>query len=297
MVQEGHRIDVVGLTKRFGEVLALDDLTFSVRPGVVTGFLGPNGAGKTTTLRCLLGLVSPTAGTATIDGRAYRDIHQPLRTVGAALEAASFHPGRSARDHLRVMALAGGLPASRVGEVLALVGMTEFADRRVGGYSLGMRQRLALAQALLGDPPVLVLDEPANGLDPAGIAWLRQFLRALAGEGRTVVISSHVLSEVQQTVDDVVVIARGRLVRQGSLADLEGGPAAVLVRTPTPARLRDALASYAVTEVDGRLRVEGGTTDEVGHLAHAAGVELHELTAEASDLEKVFLRMTSEVTA
>jgi ABC-2 type transport system ATP-binding protein len=297
MVREGHRIDVVGLTKRFGTVLALDDLSFSVRPGVVTGFLGPNGAGKTTTLRCLLGLVSPTAGTVTIDGRAYRDIHDPLRTVGAALEAASFHPGRSARAHLEVMALAGGLPASRVGEVLTLVGMTEFADRRVGGYSLGMRQRLALAQALLGDPPVLVLDEPANGLDPAGIAWLRHFLRALAGEGRTVVISSHVLSEVQQTVDDVVVIARGRLVRQGALADLEGGPAAVLVRTPTPTLLRDALASYAVTEVDGRLRVEGGTTDEVGHLAHAAGVELHELTAEASDLEKVFLRMTSEVPA
>jgi ABC-2 type transport system ATP-binding protein len=297
MVREGHRIDVVGLTKRFGTVLALDDLSFSVRPGVVTGFLGPNGAGKTTTLRCLLGLVSPTAGTVTIDGQAYRDIHDPLRTVGAALEAASFHPGRSARAHLEVMALAGGLPASRVGEVLTLVGMTEFADRRVGGYSLGMRQRLALAQALLGDPPVLVLDEPANGLDPAGIAWLRHFLRALAGEGRTVVISSHVLSEVQQTVDDVVVIARGRLVRQGALADLEGGPAAVLVRTPTPTLLRDALASYAVTEVDGRLRVEGGTTDEVGHLAHAAGVELHELTAEASDLEKVFLRMTSEVPA
>jgi ABC-2 type transport system ATP-binding protein len=297
MVREGHRIDVVGLTKRFGTVLALDDLSFSVRPGVVTGFLGPNGAGKTTTLRCLLGLVRPTAGTVTIDGRAYRDIHDPLRTVGAALEAASFHPGRSARAHLEVMALAGGLPTSRVGEVLTLVGMTEFADRRVGGYSLGMRQRLALAQALLGDPPVLVLDEPANGLDPAGIAWLRHFLRARAGEGRTVVISSHVLSEVQQTVDDVVVIARGRLVRQGALADLEGGPAAVLVRTPTPALLRDALASYAVTEVDGRLRVEGGTTDEVGHLAHAAGVELHELTAEASDLEKVFLRMTSEVPA
>jgi ABC-2 type transport system ATP-binding protein len=297
MVREGHRIDVVGLTKRFGTVLALDDLSFSVRPGVVTGFLGPNGAGKTTTLRCLLGLVSPTAGTVTIDGQAYRDIHDPLRTVGAALEAASFHPGRSARAHLEVMALAGGLPTARVGEVLTLVGMTEFADRRVGGYSLGMRQRLALAQALLGDPPVLVLDEPANGLDPAGIAWLRHFLRALAGEGRTVVISSHVLSEVQQTVDDVVVIARGRLVRQGALADLEGGPAAVLVRTPTPTLLRDALASYAVTEVDGRLRVEGGTTDEVGHLAHAAGVELHELTAEASDLEKVFLRMTSEVPA
>ena len=296
MVREGHRIDVVGLTKRFGEVLALDNLTFSVRPGVVTGFLGPNGAGKTTTLRCLLGLVTPTAGSVTLDGRAYRDIENPLRTVGAALEAASFHPGRSARAHLQVMALAAALPSSRVDEVLLQVGMAEFADRRVGGYSLGMRQRLALAQALLGDPPVLVLDEPANGLDPAGIAWLRQFLRALAREGRTVVVSSHVLSEVQQTVDDVVVIARGRLVRQGTLADLESGPAAVLVRTPTPSLLRDALGStYPVSEVDGRLRVEGGTTDQVGHLAHGAGVELHELTAEASDLEKVFLRMTTEV--
>ena len=296
MVQEGHRIDVVGLTKRFGEVLALDNLTFSVRPGVVTGFLGPNGAGKTTTLRCLLGLVTPTAGSVTLDGRAYRDVENPLRTVGAALEAASFHPGRSARAHLQVMALAAALPSSRVDEVLLQVGMAEFADRRVGGYSLGMRQRLALAQALLGDPPVLVLDEPANGLDPAGIAWLRQFLRALAQEGRTVVVSSHVLSEVQQTVDDVVVIARGRLVRQGTLADLETGPAAVLVRTPTPSLLRDALGStYPVSEVDGRLRVEGGTTDQVGHLAHSAGVELHELTAEASDLEKVFLRMTTEV--
>ena len=296
MVQEGHRIDVVGLTKRFGEVLALDNLTFSVRPGVVTGFLGPNGAGKTTTLRCLLGLVTPTAGSVTLDGRAYRDVENPLRTVGAALEAASFHPGRSARAHLQVMALAAALPSSRVDEVLLQVGMTEFAERRVGGYSLGMRQRLALAQALLGDPPVLVLDEPANGLDPAGIAWLRQFLRALAREGRTVVVSSHVLSEVQQTVDDVVVIARGRLVRQGTLADLESGPAAVLVRTPTPSLLRDALGStYPVSEVDGRLRVEGGTTDQVGHLAHSAGVELHELTAEASDLEKVFLRMTTEV--
>ena len=194
------------------------------------------------------------------------------------------------------MALAAALPSSRVDEVLLQVGMAEFADRRVGGYSLGMRQRLALAQALLGDPPVLVLDEPANGLDPAGIAWLRQFLRALAREGRTVVVSSHVLSEVQQTVDDVVVIARGRLVRQGTLADLESGPAAVLVRTPTPSLLRDALGStYPVSEVDGRLRVEGGTTDQVGHLAHGAGVELHELTAEASDLEKVFLRMTTEV--
>jgi ABC-2 type transport system ATP-binding protein len=290
----GHRIDVTGLTKRFGEVTALDDLTFSVRPGVVTGFLGPNGAGKTTTLRCLLGLVAPTSGSATVDGRLYRDLENPLSQVGAALEASSFHPGRSARAHLQVMALAAGLPRSRVDLLLGQVGLAEFADRRVGGYSLGMRQRLALAQALLGDPPVLVLDEPANGLDPAGIAWLRHFLRTLAGEGRTVLVSSHVLSEVQQTVDDIVVIARGRLVRQGSLASLDAGPAAVLVRTPTPDLLREALTEYAVQEVDGRLRVEGSTPAEVGHLAYTRGVELHELSAEASDLEKVFLTMTAD---
>jgi ABC-2 type transport system ATP-binding protein len=295
-VTTGHRIDVTGLTKRFGDVTALHDLTFSVRPGVVTGFLGPNGAGKTTTLRCLLGLVAPTSGTATVDGRLYRDLDHPLDQVGAALEASSFHPGRSARAHLQVMALAAGVPQSRVDALLDQVGLAEFADRRVGGYSLGMRQRLALAQALLGDPPVLVLDEPANGLDPAGIAWLRNFLRTLAAEGRTVLVSSHVLSEVQQTVDDIVVIARGRLVRQGSLASIEAGPAAVLVRTPTPELLADALAAYAVREVDGRLRIEVSTPAEVGHLAHTHGIELHELTAEASDLEKVFLAMTADTT-
>src|SRR4051812_44233915 len=290
----GHRIDVTGLTKRFGDVTALDDLTFSVEPGVVTGFLGPNGAGKTTTLRCLLGLVAPTSGTATIGGRAYRDLDQPLLTVGAALEAADFHPGGSARGHLQVIALAAGVPLARVEVLLAQVGLSEFANRRVGGFSLGMRQRLALAQALLGDPPVLLLDEPANGLDPAGIAWLRQFLRALAGEGRTVLISSHVLPEVQQTVDEVVVIARGRLVRQGSLASLDAGPRAALVRTPTPEALRDALAPLPVTEADGRLRVGGHTTDEGGHLAHQHGVELHELSAGASHLERPFRELTGE---
>jgi ABC-2 type transport system ATP-binding protein len=293
-MREGLRIDVDGLTKRFGAVTALDDLTFSVRPGVVTGFLGPNGAGKTTTLRCLLGLVAPTSGSATIDGRRYRDLDHPLATVGAALEAADFHPGRTARAHLQVIALASGVARDRVDQLLGLVGLMEFADRRVGGYSLGMRQRLGLAQALLGDPSVLILDEPANGLDPAGIAWLRQLLRSLAAEGRTVLVSSHVLSEVEQTVDDIVVIARGRLVRQGTLASLEAGPAAVLVRTPTPELLADALAPYAVTTVGDRLRVEGCTTDEVGHRAHLRGVELHELAAEASDLEKVFLDLTRD---
>jgi ABC-2 type transport system ATP-binding protein len=298
MRREGHQIDVVDLTKRFGTLTALDHLSFSVRPGVVTGFLGPNGSGKTTTLRCLLGLVAATGGTATIDGRSYRELEDPLRTVGAALEASSFHPGRAARAHLQVLALAAGVDVARCDELLTLVGLGEVAGRRVGGFSLGMRQRLALAQALLGDPSVLLLDEPANGLDPAGIAWLRGFLRSLAAEGRTVLVSSHVLGEVQQTVDDVVVITRGRLVRQGPLAALETSTGAVLVRTPQPERLRDALASYSVEALpDGRLRVRGGTTDEVGHRAFEHGIELHELSVEAGDLERLFLEMTNEEVA
>ena len=291
----GHRIDVVGLTKHFGDTVALDGLSFSVRPGVVTGFLGPNGSGKTTTLRCLLGLVTPTSGSATIDGRHYRDLDDPVRTVGASLEASDFHPGRTARAHLQVMALAAGIEAPRCDALLAQVGLTDSADRRVGGFSLGMRQRLALAQALLGEPAVLLLDEPANGLDPAGIAWLRGFLRALAAEGRTVLISSHVLSEVEQTVDDVVVISRGRLVRQGALAALDTGPSHVLVRTPTPEAFLAALDGVSVeTLPTGLLRVPGHSAEEVGHVAFAAGVELHELTPEPSDLEKVFLDMTQE---
>jgi ABC-2 type transport system ATP-binding protein len=295
---QGHRIDVEGLTKTFGTTRALQDLSFSVRPGVVTGFLGPNGSGKTTTLRCLLGLVTPDAGTATIDGRPYRDLTDPVRSVGAALEASSFHPGRTARAHLQVMALAARVPLERCDALLAQVGLTDAANRRVGGFSLGMRQRLALAQALLGDPAVLLLDEPANGLDPAGIAWLRGFLRALAAEGRTVLVSSHVLSEVEQTVDDVVVITRGRLVRQGPLAEIDSGPANVLVRTPTPAALREALPGLTVEELpEGLLRVQGSTAEQVGHAAHAAGVVLHELTPEPSDLERVFLDMTSEGSA
>jgi ABC-2 type transport system ATP-binding protein len=298
VLRTGLPVDVERLTKTFGNLKALDDLSFSVRPGVVTGFLGPNGAGKTTTLRCLLGLLSPTGGTATIGGQRYRDLEHPVVTVGAALESSSFHPGRSARAHLQVMAQAAGLDTARCDALLAQVGLTDVGRRRVGGFSLGMRQRLALAQALLGDPGVLVLDEPANGLDPAGIAWLRGFLRALAAEGRTVLVSSHVLTEVQQTVDDIVVITRGRLVRQGTLAELEAGPGAVLVRTPTPELLRDALSATGLGAVepgtDGRLRVVGSTAEQVGHLAFERGVELHELAAEAGDLERLFLEMTSD---
>jgi len=290
-------IKVEGLTKRYARTVAVDNISFEVEKGQIVGFLGPNGAGKTTTLRCLLGLVRPTSGEALLGGRNYRDLEQPVQAVGAALEAASFHPGRSARDHLRVLALAGGLPTGRVDEVLRTVGMEEYADRRVGGFSLGMRQRLALAQAVIGDPGVLLLDEPANGLDPAGIVWLRGFLRTLAAEGRTVLISSHQLAEVQQTVDEVVVLSHGRLVVAGRLSDLEQAQASVIVRSPE----RDRLASVLVAahldvrvEVEGTdgLVVHGPSTDEIGHLAHLESVELHQLSARQADLEHLFLQLT-----
>ena len=216
-------IEVSGLTKRFGPVLAVDQLSFAVEPGEVVGFLGANGAGKTTTLRMLLGLVRPDAGTATINGHAYADLPEPLHQVGAVLEASSFYPGRTARNHLRVQALAGQADPSRVDGVLELTGLTGAADRRVGGFSLGMRQRLGLATALLTDPDLLILDEPANGLDPDGVQWLRDLLRGLAAGGATVLVSSHILAEVAQTVDSVVILDRGRLVAQSSLADLTAG--------------------------------------------------------------------------
>jgi len=216
-------IEVCGLTKRFGPVLAVDRLSFAVEPGEVVGFLGPNGAGKTTTLRMLLGLVRPDAGTATINGSSYPDLPEPLHQVGAVLEASSFHPGRTARNHLRLQALAGQADPSRIDDVLELTGLTDAADRRVGGFSLGMRQRLGLATALLTDPELLILDEPANGLDPEGVRWLRDLLRGMAAEGATVLVSSHILAEVAHTVDSVVILDRGRLVTQSSLAELTGG--------------------------------------------------------------------------
>jgi ABC-2 type transport system ATP-binding protein len=290
-------IKVHGLTKRFGDVLAVDGLDFEVEEGTVVGFLGPNGAGKTTTLRMLLGLVAPTAGAATFGGRAYRELEEPTRVVGAVLEASGFHPGRTARNHLRVLATAAGLPARRVDEVLAEVGLADAADRRVGGFSLGMRQRLGLAAALLGDPEVLLLDEPANGLDPEGIAWLRRLIRRQADQGRTVLVSSHVLAEVAQTVDQVVIIARGRLVTQSSLADLvAGADAAVHVRTPQAEALRERLAAGgAAVRLDGpdQLVVTGVTTEQVGRAAAAAGVVLHEMRFERSNLEEVFLELTN----
>lgn len=293
---QGGRIEVTGLTKRFGSVLAVDDLTFAVEPGRMTGFLGPNGAGKTTTLRMLLGLIRPTSGSSTIGGRPYSQLDEPLRAVGAGLDGSSFHPGRSGRDHLRWVAAAAGIPAGRADEVLALTGLRDAARRRVGGYSMGMRQRLALAGALLGDPQVVILDEPANGLDPEGIAWLRGFLRHLAAEGRTVLVSSHVLSEVQQTVDDVLIIARGRLVRSGPLSTL-GGVVGTEVHSPDSDALRAALGSAGLAPseaANGRLLVQRADAAQVGAIAHAAGVELHHLAPADTDLEQSFLRLVTE---
>jgi len=286
-------VEVRGLTKRFGAVTAVQDLSFTVLPGRVTGFLGPNGAGKTTTLRVLLGLVTATAGTARIGGLRYAELPRPQATVGALLEASSFHAGRSARNSLRVAARPAGVDDRRVDEVLALVGLTDAANRRVGQFSLGMRQRLGLAQALLADPAVLVLDEPANGLDPEGIAWLRGFLRSLAAQGRTVLVSSHVLSEVQQTVDDVIIVARGRLVRAGTLDELAGA-GAVRAATPAPAALVAALAAVGIearAPRPGEVLARAATPAAVGHVAFTAGVELHGLGPAESDLETIFLRL------
>ncbi len=287
-------IDVEAVTKRFGAVAAVNALSFQVQPGRVTGFLGPNGAGKTTTLRMLLGLVRPSEGRATFGGVPYAELPSPLRTVGAALEAASFHPGRSARSHLRIAATASGLARDRVEEVLQLVGLGEFADRRVGGYSLGMRQRLGLAFALLGDPGVLVLDEPINGLDPEGIKWIRSLLRALAAEGRTVLVSSHLLSEVQQSVDDVVIISRGELVHAGTLASLSAGDSvSVLVDAPDRSALGAALAAagYSVTPARSGLVVAGVEAEDVGRTAFEAGIPLSALHRQASGLEDTFLHL------
>jgi ABC-2 type transport system ATP-binding protein len=290
-------IEVEGLTKRFGPTLAVDDLSFSVEPARITGFLGPNGAGKSTTMRAILGLVRPTAGRTTILGRPYRDLDDPVGRVGVLLETFDAHPGRSGRNHLRVLAVAGGIPRTRVDEVLALVDMREAARRRVKGYSLGMRQRLGLAAALLGDPEVLVLDEPANGLDPQGIRWLRDFLRGLAGEGRTILISSHVLSEVAQTVDEVVIIHRGRLVRQAAMADVEAMAAgSTTVRSPEAARLGALLVAAQVNvhdTGDGSLAV-AAPPELVGEIAAANGIVLHELSVERATLEEVFLELTGD---
>jgi ABC-2 type transport system ATP-binding protein len=288
-------IETVGLTKRYGSVTAVDDLSFSIRDGAVTGFLGPNGAGKTTTLRMILALARPTAGHATVLGQPYAQLPEPAHAVGANLEIAGAHPGRKGRDHLRALAAMAGLPRSRVEEVLRLVELEGAAGRRAGKYSMGMRQRLGLAATLLGDPQVLILDEPANGLDPQGIRWLRDFLRGMAAEGRTVLVSSHVLAEVAQTVDDVVVIHRGRLVDQGPVARLTAG-GHVVVRSPRAAELLAALeaAGLSVSAHGDELVVDADDPARVGDVAFAAGVPVHELTTRATSLEEAFLALTSD---
>jgi ABC-2 type transport system ATP-binding protein len=305
-------VKVERLSKRFGDILAVDDLSFALERGTVTGFLGPNGAGKTTTLRMLLHLVQPTAGRALVFGRRYQDLERPASRVGAVLEAADFHPGRSGRDHLFSLALALGrevddgkwlsgrerAAAQRVEAVLDLVGLSSATRRRVGSYSLGMRQRLGLAGALLGDPELLILDEPANGLDPEGVRWLREFMHDFAAEGKTVLVSSHVLAEVAQTVDQVIIINEGRLVTFEPLARLTAKlTGTVRVRAPGAHRLSAVLAAegFRSTLLDGdELLVEGVPSARVGELAFAAGLPLHELVPESSSLEDVFLELTAK---
>jgi len=290
-------IEVEHLTKRYRQATAVEDLSFSIPRGRITGFLGPNGAGKTTTLRVLLGLVLPTSGRAAVDGRRYRELPAPLRTVGAVLEASNYHPARSGLNHLRVLATAARISRARVDEVLAEVELSAAAKRRVGTYSLGMRQRLSVAAALLGEPELLVLDEPANGLDPEGIRWLRNFLRSFAESGGTVFVSSHVLAEVAQVADDVVIIHRGKLVAQQSVTELTLQAAgATRVRSPRAeellGRLRDAGIAAEATP-DGGLAVQAAP-ELVGELAAEAGIPLHELVAEAGSLEEAFLELTAE---
>ena len=289
-------IELHRLSKRFGDIAAVDDLSLEIGEGTVTGLLGPNGAGKTTTLRMLLGLVAPTSGTATFGGRSYAELDQPARHVGAVLEASSFHPGRRAVDHLRILALAAGLPPHSVADALERVGMSGDARRRMGGFSLGMRQRIGLASALLGEPSVLILDEPANGLDPEGVQWLRNFLRAEARQGRTVVVSSHLLAEVSQTVDHVVILDKGRLVADAPLGELTAAAAgAVVVRSPEAtalvAALRDAGVTATLTAPDEVSAT--ATPDAVGRAIATHGIVVHAMHESTSNLEDVFFQLTT----
>lgn len=291
-------IEARGLTKRYGEKTAVNDLTFTVRAGAVTGFLGPNGAGKSTTMRLILGLDRPSAGTVTVDGHRYVDDPAPLRAVGALLEARAIHPGRSARNHLRALAATHAIPDRRVEEVLELVGLSDVARTRIGTFSLGMGQRLGIATALLGDPQTVILDEPVNGLDPEGIRWVRGLLRGLAAEGRTVLVSSHLMAEMALTAEHVLVIGRGRLVADLPTGELIGRTAgAVLVRSPQPgdiaAQVRQAGGSVEETD-NGALRISGLTAAQVGELAFEAGLRLHELTTEPASLEEAFMELTRD---
>ena len=293
-------LEVRNLSKRYGRTVAVDDLSFAVEPGRVTGFLGPNGAGKTTTMRALLGLVRPSAGEALVEGRPPAQMREPLQTIGAALEATTFHPGRSGRNHLRVLAASAGIPHSRVEQVLEMVELSGAADRRVKGYSLGMRQRLALAAALLGEPRILILDEPANGLDPQGMRWLRDLLREQAGDGRTVLVSSHLLAEIAQTADELIVIREGKLVAKASLEEFTSGEVTeTRVRSADSERLAKSLAAAgAAVERDGEaaLLVRGHSAEQIGELALELGIALHELAPQRSSLEERFLELTGEET-
>jgi ABC-2 type transport system ATP-binding protein len=292
-------IEAHGLTKRYGDKLAVDDLTFTVRPGVVTGFLGPNGAGKSTTMRMILGLDAPTGGSVTVNGRPYREHATPLREVGALLDARSVHPGRSAYAHLLALAQTCGIRRSRVDEVVEAVGLGGVARRRAGGFSLGMGQRLGIAAALLGDPRTVILDEPVNGLDTEGIRWIRSLLRGLAAEGRTVFVSSHLMSEMALTAQHLIVIGRGRLIADTGTEDFIAGaaPGGVRVRSTDPDALASLLRSRDATVSgadDGALAVSGLSTDEVGRIAGAAGITLLELTAEQASLEEAFMDLTRD---
>jgi ABC-2 type transport system ATP-binding protein len=298
---EGVEVQARGLTKRYGTKLAVDDLSFTARPGVVTGFLGPNGAGKSTTMRMLFGLAKPTAGTITIGGRRLTDLQDPARSIGALLDARAVHPQRTASDHLLAFAQAAGLGRSRVAEVLDLVGLTSAAGRRAGEFSLGMQQRLGIATALLGDPGVLVLDEPLNGLDPEGIRWMRTLMRDLAGQGRTILFSSHLMSELELTADDVIVVGRGRLIAETTLQRFveDNTTQAVTVRAASPDALARALSESGVlfaVQPDSSFLVTGTDTSAVGKIAAAEGIALEELARVRESLEDVFLRLTDAVT-
>jgi len=289
-------IEVEHLTKRFRSATAVDDLSFSVPRGRITGFLGPNDAGKTTTLRVLLGLALPTSGRASVAGKRYRELETPLETVGAVLEASNYHPARTGRNHLRVLAAAAGIENARIDQVLAEVELSDAARRRVGSYSLGMRQRLSVAAALLGEPELLVLDEPANGLDPEGIRWLRNFLRSFADGGGTVFVSSHVLAEVSQLADEVVIIHRGKLVAHQPVVELIAQAAgATRVRSPRAAALLERLRAAGIdAEADGERLAVHAPPERVGDLAAEAGIPLHELVADTGSLEEAFLELTAE---
>jgi ABC-2 type transport system ATP-binding protein len=292
-------IEVRGLTKRYGDKVAVDDLTFGIEPGKVTGFLGPNGAGKTTTMRCILGLDYPDKGTIVIDGQAFRDFAYPMREVGALLEAKAVHGGRSARNHLLCLAQTNNLPRRRVGEVLELVGLTEVAAKRSKGFSLGMSQRLGIAATLLGDPKMVMFDEPVNGLDPEGILWIRNLMKALAAEGRTVFVSSHLMSEMENTADHLIVIGRGKLIADCTMKEFvaRASGASVRVRTPSADQLIRAVTVQGATVGtgdDGSIEVRGLSAEQIGDLAFDEGVRLHELATVRASLEEAFMELTAD---